>query len=452
MFTINKGLTFFFSVLFAMSLVSAETVELNAVSGTGTGPIAFEAEGATHGDDCSAPGGTASSYTGKVPNKRLYVPIADTTLTEDDTIYFVQVRVMAKADVNMNGTYDGIRIALRLGNKESRDRAIDELDTVYAYYSTVWANNPVTGNTWTWEEVCEIEAGVFTAKRRQLTFATYTVDHIQIVVTYGNGNSPQKASSVAISGTTKVGETLSGSYVYSDDEGDPEGTSLFQWYRAESANPNDTLIAAINGATSQSYILANTEEGKYVSFEVTPVASQGVLMGIPVESDLVGPVEPKQGAAPVATNVTIIGLPQVGEILKGTYTYSDADNDLEGTTTFRWLRDGTPINGAKDTTYKLTGSDLGTIITFEVTPVALTGLPKTGTPVVSAGLGPITGPTEIIKTSTLLKLNKTSGVVLLDMKGRVINQPAHIKLSKGTYIRVHKSASGKQYKKLTVVK
>ena len=111
---ISIGLNFFFSALFAVSLVSAETVTLNAISGTGTGPIAFEAEGATNGDDCSAAGGTASSYTGKVPNKRLYVPVADTTLTENDTIYFVQVRVLAKADVNMNGTYDGIRIALRV--------------------------------------------------------------------------------------------------------------------------------------------------------------------------------------------------------------------------------------------------------------------------------------------------------------------------------------------------
>ncbi len=451
MFSINRGFKFFFSVLFAVSLVSAETVTLNAISGTGTGPIAFEAEGATNGDDCSAPGGTASSYTGKVPNKRLYVPIADTLLTENDTIYFIQVRVMVKADVNMNGTYDGIRIALRVGSKESRDRAIDELDTVYAYYSTVWAKNPETGNNWTWADICALEAGVLTAKRRQLTFATYYVDHVQIIVTYGNGNSPPVASSVAISGTTKVGETLSGSYVYSDSEADPEGTSLFQWYRAESTNPNDTLIAAISGATSQNYILANTEEGKYVSFEVTPVASQGVLMGIPVESDFVGPVEPKLGAAPVAANVVINGLPQVGEILKGTYAYSDADNDLEGATTFRWLRDDSPINGATDTTYKLTASDLGTIINFEVTPVALTGLPTTGVPALSAGLGPI-GPTEIIKTSTLLKLNKTSGVMLLDMKGRVIDRSAHIKLSKGTYIRVSKSASGKQNRKLTVVK
>ena len=290
MFTSNRGLKFFFSVLFAMSLVSAETVALNAISGTGTGPIAFEAEGATIGDDCSAPGGTASWYTGKVPNKRLYVPIADSILTENDTIYSVQVRVLARADDDMSGTYDGIRIALRLGNKESRNRAINELETGYAYYTAVWANNPATGQNWTWEEVCDIEAGVFTAKKRQLTFSTYYVDHIQIVVTYGNGNSPPEASSVLVNGTIRVGEILNGSYDYSDREDDPEGTSLFKWYRAESANPNDTLIAVINGATSQDYILTNTERNQYVAFEVTPVATQGVLMGLPVGSAFVGPV------------------------------------------------------------------------------------------------------------------------------------------------------------------
>ncbi len=290
MFTFNTEVKFFFSVLFAVCIVSAETVELNAVSGTGSGPIAFEAEGATHGDDCSAPGGTASWYMGKVPNKRLYVPIDDAFLTENDTIYSVQVRVLAKADDDMSGTYDGIRIALRLGNKESRNRAINELYTEYAYYTAVWANNPATGQTWTWEEVCDIEAGVFTAKKRQLTFSTYYVDHIQIVVTYGNGNSPPEASSVLINGTIRVGETLSGSYVYSDREDDPEGISMFKWYRAESANPNDTLIAVINGATSQDYTLTNAERDEYISFEVTPVATRGVLVGLPVGSAFVGPI------------------------------------------------------------------------------------------------------------------------------------------------------------------
>lgn len=447
-FTLCVLLTIFVTAM----QVSAETVVLNAVSGTGSGPIGWEAGGATVGDDASTPGGTASTYTGKVPNKRFFVPIADTILTETDTIYFVQVRVLAKADVDMSGTYDGIRIAIRVGGDETRDRAIDELDTMYTYYSNIWPTNPATGLTWTWADICSIEAGVFTAKRRQLTYATFSVDHIQIVVTYGNGNSPPVASSVTISGTPEVGQTLTGSYVYGDSEGDPEGTSLFQWYRSESSNPNDTLKAAISNSNVKDYLLSVLEEGKFVSFEVTPVASQGVITGIPVESDLVGPVLPKLGAAPVATNVTITGLPNSGQTLTGSYTYSDVDGDLEGMTTFRWLRDGSPINGATDTTYKLTGNDVGTVITFEVTPVALTGLPKEGSPVVSAEIGPIDGPTAIVNRPVLKNSATDIDRVMVDIKGRVLRPSEYPALSKGAYIVRIKTASGIRYKKIAVVK
>jgi hypothetical protein len=323
MYTLKTGLRVYYSILLAVCIASAETVILNAVSGTGSGPIGFTAEGATHGDDCSAPGGTTSWYTGKNPNKRLYVPMADTLLTETDTIYSVTVRVLAKADDDMAGTYDGIRMALRLGNKESRNRAINELTTEYAYYDAVWATNPTTGDTWTWEEVCDIQAGVFTAKKRQLTYSTYYVDHIQLIVTYGNGNEPPEASDVLIDGIIRVGETLTGTYVYSDREDDPEDVSLFKWYRAESANPNDTLIAVINGATSLDYALTNIERNRYVSFEVTPVATQGVLVGLPVMSPFVGPVV---NNPPVLAE---IGPQSTAEGTQLTFTTSatDPDND-----------------------------------------------------------------------------------------------------------------------------
>ena len=56
-------------------------------------------------------------------------------------------------------------------------------------------------------------------------------------------------------------------------------------------------------------------------------------------------------ATPVASSVNITGTPNVGAILTGHYTYTDADNDPEGTSTFRWLRDGVAITGATSTTY-----------------------------------------------------------------------------------------------------
>lgn len=90
-------------------------------------------------------------------------------------------------------------------------------------------------------------------------------------------------------------------------------------------------------------------------------------------------------AAPSANAVSISGTAQVGQTLTGNYTYADANNDLEGATTFRWLRNGsTEIVGATANTYTLAAADVGNTITFEVTPVALTGTPTTGTSVASS--------------------------------------------------------------------
>ncbi|MFN7160577.1 MAG: S-layer homology domain-containing protein [Candidatus Gracilibacteria bacterium] len=69
------------------------------------------------------------------------------------------------------------------------------------------------------------------------------------------------------------------------------------------------------------------------------------------------------------------------------FYFSDPDNDVvsygtvtkyaivdeEGASTYRWLRDGTPISGATASTYTIVTADRGTTLTFEVTPVAATG-------------------------------------------------------------------------------
>jgi len=84
-------------------------------------------------------------------------------------------------------------------------------------------------------------------------------------------------------------------------------------------------------------------------------------------------------AVPVATNVSISGTAQVGQQLSGSYTYSDANLDLQGSTTFRWVRNNvnTGVLGGSTTgtasTYTLGNSDQGSYLYFCVTPVALTG-------------------------------------------------------------------------------
>jgi large repetitive protein len=187
-------------------------------------------------------------------------------------------------------------------------------------------------------------------------------------------NTAPVASGVTILGTAVVGQTLTGSYSYSDTDGDLEGTSTYRWLR------NDVPIG---GAAGLGYTLVAADDGQTIKFEVTPVAATGLSPGIAVES--AGVVVSAANTAPVASGVTILGTAVVGQTLTGSYSYSDTDDDLEGTSTYRWLRNDVPIGGAAGLDYTLVAADDGQTIKFEVTPVAATGL-SPGVAVESAGV------------------------------------------------------------------
>ncbi|NOU60360.1 alpha-amylase family glycosyl hydrolase [Marinifilum caeruleilacunae] len=84
------------------------------------------------------------------------------------------------------------------------------------------------------------------------------------------------ASNVSISGTFREDEVLTASYTYSDVNNDLEGTSTYQWYRAEDANGTNEV--AISGATDLTYTLARADRANFVRFSVTPVAQTGELL------------------------------------------------------------------------------------------------------------------------------------------------------------------------------
>ncbi len=103
-------------------------------------------------------------------------------------------------------------------------------------------------------------------------------------------NQVPVASQVDFSGTLIIGSVLTGSYVYSDNENDPEGNSQYQWYRADDAS--GTNMTAITGATSMTYTLQSEDAEKYLAFEITPVAQYGNSPGAPVLSPIRGAVLP----------------------------------------------------------------------------------------------------------------------------------------------------------------
>jgi hypothetical protein len=174
--------------------------------------------------------------------------------------------------------------------------------------------------------------------------------------------------------TSIVGDTLIASYVYADIESDAEGESIIRWLR------NDVIISS---ATEMSYTLVDTDADKAIRFEVIPKAATGTLIGIAATSNVINvasaPIDQAPGAnqAPTVNNITLTDTNGdtviVGDTLVASYTYSDAENDAEGQSAIRWLRNDVVINSATAMSYTLVDADAGKAIKFDVTPKAVTG-------------------------------------------------------------------------------
>ncbi len=101
------------------------------------------------------------------------------------------------------------------------------------------------------------------------------------------------ANNVSISGTKKVGKTLTVSYTYSVYD-DAEQGSTYRWLASSSSNGEYTEI---NGATSKTYKLTSNEQGKYIKAEVTPKSNANEI-GFVVTSSPVGPIAKEESSSP----------------------------------------------------------------------------------------------------------------------------------------------------------
>lgn len=97
------------------------------------------------------------------------------------------------------------------------------------------------------------------------------------------------ASDLYIQGLLEVKQILTGSYLYHNLSGIPEGTSLYKWYRADSVG---AVLEVIDSAWTINYTTDSIADlGKYLVFEVTPVAAYGEdSLGLPVQVYTTGPI------------------------------------------------------------------------------------------------------------------------------------------------------------------
>lgn len=75
---------------------------------------------------------------------------------------------------------------------------------------------------------------------------------------------------------------ISVDYEYYDAEGDAEGNTQFNWYRADSQNGDNKEL--VEGMTESTYAITSADTDKYLSVEVVPVQTDGVI-GEVVSSD-----------------------------------------------------------------------------------------------------------------------------------------------------------------------
>ncbi|WP_280649110.1 immunoglobulin-like domain-containing protein [Brevibacillus sp. 1238] len=154
-------------------------------------------------------------------------------------------------------------------------------------------------------------------------------------------NQAPVASQVTISGTFQAGETLTGSYVYTDAENNPERLSLFKWYRGSLSDGSDKV--QISGANKKTYVLQQDDVGKHVTFEVTPIASTGTRSGVSATYTSTQTVT----NVPAANNPPVINSSYTAQTFKNTLASGTvAATDLDGDTITYLLGSTTPAHGA----------------------------------------------------------------------------------------------------------
>lgn len=163
-----------------------------------------------------------------------------------------------------------------------------------------------------------------------------------------------KDGKVTITGKFAVGQTLTASYIFFDDNGDEEGATTYRWVRFD--GETETPLG-----TDRTYTVTESDIDKKICVYVTPVSTKAP------ESDGVeyasAPV--LAAARPIADRVSVDKLSS--SILGAKYTYSHPCDIPQGATICEWYVNGTLVHTG--TTFN--ASDYkGYTVTLKVTPVA----------------------------------------------------------------------------------
>ena len=206
-------------------------------------------------------------------------------------------------------------------------------------------------------------------------------------------NSPATGAPT-ISGTAQVGETLTASTSgIADGDGLTNATFAYQWLADD---------ADIGGATSSTYTLTASEQGKAIKVQVSFTDDAGNEETVTTTATA---AVTDRANSPATGAPTISGTAQVGETLTAsTSGIADGDGLTNATFAYQWLADDTDISGATSSTYTLTAGEQGKAIKVRATFTDDAGneesLTSAATAAVTAGANsPATGAPAISGTA-----------------------------------------------------
>lgn len=309
----------------------------------------------------------------------------EVTLTPEDVFpyhFCLNVTDSSTGDP-VTGLDVGNFILMSNGNQIPLEMALEEFPEdypgKYTVYPDQWVYSPILGFD------VRLPEGEYTIIFNKSGYATVSLNFTHFIPT-----EVPYATDVSISGTLRVGKTLTGSYTFNaNDNGDSEANTTFKWYRADS---EFGLYSIIDGATGDIYTLVEDDQDKYIKFAVI-VKDEQNNTGSEVKSEAAGPVAAKI-TAPYATDVSLSGEAVVGGTLTGSYVFNPSDDgDAEEGTIYQWFRadeeDGlySFIQFETDQTYVVKAEDINKYIKFEVLVIDEAG--KMGVNVRSNPVGPI---------------------------------------------------------------
>ena len=234
-----------------------------------------------------------------------------------------------------------------------------------------------TATTYTDSEVTGGVRHVYRVKAINATGLSERSNHVKVDPPEREANAPATGAP-AITGTTRVGETLTADTSgIADENGLDDVSFTYQWI----AGGAD--IAAATGAT---YTLADTDEGKAIRVRVSFTDNAGneeTLTSAATDTVAAAaqPNNPATGAP--AISGTAQRHAQVGETLTtDTSGIADEDGLDNAAFAYQWTDGGSDIEDATGTSYTLTGRDEGLTIQVRVSftddagnPEALTSAP-----------------------------------------------------------------------------